>query len=176
MGASIGKGVIIEANAVVAAGSVVEDDTRIPSHQIWAGDKAKYLRDITNEERESLNEFMDEMKSLAEVHFDETNKTTREIINDLDKVEAEDYMKPTEFAIAKLREMGFPVDEEDQDLIEQRIIMREYEQTEEADMKNYDPYTQDLYHFPDHLKVYQENYSQYDELKQYFEENPSVVA
>ena len=70
MGASIGKGVIIEANAVVAAGSVVEDDTRIPSHQIWAGDKAKYLRDITNEERESLNEFMDEMKSLAEVHFD----------------------------------------------------------------------------------------------------------
>ena len=109
----------------------------------------------------------------------ETNKTTREIIDDLDKVEAEDYMKPTEFAIAKLREMGFPVDEEDQDLIEQRyeyyrivntlyfsdiayqndifptnlnffrIIMREYEQTEEADMKNYDPYTQDLYHFPD---------------------------
>ena len=37
------------------------------------------------------------------------------------------------------------------------------------------PLTHTLLKYID-LKVYQENYSQYDELKQYFEENPSVVA
>lgn len=42
--------------------------------------------------------------------------------------------------------------------------------------KNYDPYEQDLYNFPDSFKQYQQAYKRYDEAKEYFEKNPNVEA
>lgn len=42
--------------------------------------------------------------------------------------------------------------------------------------KNYDPYEQDLFHFPDSFKAYQQQYKRYDEAKKYFEENPNAEA
>jgi len=38
--------------------------------------------------------------------------------------------------------------------------------------KNYDPYEQDLYNFPDSFKIYGENYQKYEDAKKFFEENP----
>jgi len=53
--------------------------------------------------------------------------------------------------------------------------MREHEPSEEQHWKkNYDPYEQDLYHFPDSFKMYGENHQKYEDLKKYFDENPDA--
>lgn len=51
MGSTVSTGCNLASNAVVAAGSVVPENTQVPSNQIWAGSPAQYLRDITPEER-----------------------------------------------------------------------------------------------------------------------------
>ena len=47
MGSSVGHGAVVESFAVVAAGAVVPSGMKVPSGQIWAGNPAKYLRDLT---------------------------------------------------------------------------------------------------------------------------------
>jgi len=65
MGASVGRGAVIESFAVVAAGAVVEDGTVVPSGQVWAGSKARYLRDLTQEEKHLISEHLLEMQHLS---------------------------------------------------------------------------------------------------------------
>eukprot|EP00341_Mesodinium_pulex_P009756 CAMPEP_0116960928 /NCGR_PEP_ID=MMETSP0467-20121206/46252_1 /TAXON_ID=283647 /ORGANISM="Mesodinium pulex, Strain SPMC105" /LENGTH=190 /DNA_ID=CAMNT_0004648749 /DNA_START=64 /DNA_END=636 /DNA_ORIENTATION=+ len=50
MNAVIQEGTIIEEDSMVAAGAVVLPETHIPSGQLWAGNPAKYVRDVTAEE------------------------------------------------------------------------------------------------------------------------------
>lgn len=45
---------VIEAGAMVAAGALVTPRKRVPAGQLWAGSPAKYLRDLTPEEREMM--------------------------------------------------------------------------------------------------------------------------
>ena len=58
--AFIGMGAIIldyakvESGAMVAAGAVVPPKKVIPSGQIWAGNPAKYLRDMSQEEKDFI--------------------------------------------------------------------------------------------------------------------------
>ena len=47
MGASIGKGAIVESFGVLAAGADLPENTVVPSGQIFAGSPARYLRDLT---------------------------------------------------------------------------------------------------------------------------------
>ncbi len=80
MGASLRQGAKVESYGVVAAGAVIPENTTVPSYQvklkliclknvqIWAGNPARYLRDLTNEEKEALDEFQAEVRSLAKVH------------------------------------------------------------------------------------------------------------
>jgi hypothetical protein len=67
---------------------------------------------------------------------------------------------------------------DDEDYIEQRVLLREFKTIKKSELeeKDYDPYEQDLYHFPDSFKIYGDNYERYDELKRYFEENPHQEA
>lgn len=65
MGASVGKGVTIESFAVVASGAVIPDGATIPSGQVWAGTPAKYLRDLTQEEKHLISEHHLEMQQLS---------------------------------------------------------------------------------------------------------------
>jgi carbonic anhydrase/acetyltransferase-like protein (isoleucine patch superfamily) len=51
LGAIIGAGSVIESNVIVAAGSVVSPGTMIKSGQLWAGNPAVYVRDLTPEEK-----------------------------------------------------------------------------------------------------------------------------
>lgn len=82
--------------------------------------------------------------------FLETEKSARQVIDDLDNKETENYYNPEDWAVEKAKELGFPVEYEDEDFLEQRVFMREHEPSEEQYWKkNYDPYEQDLYHFPD---------------------------
>jgi gamma-carbonic anhydrase len=52
----IGQGAIVQAGSVVgshvmiAAGAVVLPNTIIPNNQLWAGNPAKFIRDVTDEE------------------------------------------------------------------------------------------------------------------------------
>ena len=67
---------------MVAAGSVVPPGTIIPSGQIFAGNPAKYLRDLKPDELEALKENSHELRELASVLVEETEKTHSEILND----------------------------------------------------------------------------------------------
>ena len=50
MAATIMDGVVVESNAMVAAGALVTPGKRVLSGQLWAGSPAKYRRDLTPEE------------------------------------------------------------------------------------------------------------------------------
>jgi len=173
MGASLREGVKVESYGVVAAGSVVPENTTIPSYQIWAGNPARYLRDLTNEEKEVLDEFQTEMQSLAKVHAEETEKPFRQVIDEIDNREEYEIMDAEEVALGRMRELGFPTEAQDEDYAEQRMFMKERDHPEEQYWKkHYDPYEQDVFNFPDSFKVYGENFQQYEDIKKYFEQNP----
>jgi gamma-carbonic anhydrase len=59
--ALIGQGAIVQAGAevgaqaMVAAGAVVLPNTVIPAKQLWAGNPAKYIRDLNDEEISHLD-------------------------------------------------------------------------------------------------------------------------
>lgn len=57
--------VVVEDEAMVAAGSMVTPRKRIPKHQLWGGRPAKYMRDMTPEEIEYLQISADRYAALA---------------------------------------------------------------------------------------------------------------
>lgn len=54
--ATVNEGCEIEDYGGLAAGSVLESNTKVPTRQFWAGSPAKYLRDITEEEVDYFKE------------------------------------------------------------------------------------------------------------------------
>jgi carbonic anhydrase/acetyltransferase-like protein (isoleucine patch superfamily) len=58
--------VIVEDEAMVAAGSMVTPRKRIPRHQLWGGRPARYMRDMTPEEIEYLQISADRYAALAQ--------------------------------------------------------------------------------------------------------------
>ncbi len=57
----IGQGAIIQEGAdigdevTIAAGAVVLPNVVVPSGQLWAGNPAKYIRDLSDEEKAAIN-------------------------------------------------------------------------------------------------------------------------
>jgi len=68
VGCYVGAGTTIAPGAFVAAGSIIPDGSNVPSGKVWAGNPAKFLRDLTAIERESLKEQHQEFIKLAEVY------------------------------------------------------------------------------------------------------------
>jgi|GEM_PF-27844 len=54
MRACVMDDVVIEKGAMVAAGSLVTKGKRVGAGQLWAGSPAKYVRDLTDEEKERM--------------------------------------------------------------------------------------------------------------------------
>ncbi|MFH1158726.1 MAG: gamma carbonic anhydrase family protein [Pseudomonadota bacterium] len=54
MQACVMDGVMVEAGAMVAAGALVTPGKRVPSGQLWAGSPAKFMRELTKEEKEYI--------------------------------------------------------------------------------------------------------------------------
>jgi carbonic anhydrase/acetyltransferase-like protein (isoleucine patch superfamily) len=52
LGAIVMDGCVLESDSMLAAGAMLTPGKRIPSGQIWAGRPARYLRDLSDEERE----------------------------------------------------------------------------------------------------------------------------
>lgn len=178
MGSTVRRGAKVESKAIVAAGAVVEENTVVPANQVWAGNPARYLRDLSAEEREVINEHHQELLQLARIHSEENGKSLREIVNDMDRVEDENYMDVEEMALKHMKDLGFPIDGEDDDYIEQRVFLKSNGEVSEDQLwrKNYDPFEQDLSNFPDSFKEYKENYERVDEVRKYFEQNPHAQA
>jgi len=56
MRAVVMDGAVVESGAMVAAGALVTPRKRVLAGQLWAGSPAKYLRDLTPEERQMMVE------------------------------------------------------------------------------------------------------------------------
>lgn len=79
MGATLLDGVHVEKNAMVAAGSLVRQNTRIPCGEVWGGNPAKFLRKLTEEEIAFIPESATNYANLAQVHASENAKSFDEI-------------------------------------------------------------------------------------------------
>ena len=66
MQSTIMDGAIVESGGMVAAGAIVTPGKRIPSGQIWAGNPAKYFRDLKPAEAEFIKTSENNYVMLAE--------------------------------------------------------------------------------------------------------------
>lgn len=71
MGSIVLDGALVESNAILAAGTVVPPGRRIPAGQMWAGNPAKYVRDVSDDERDELKLQAERYQELARTHSDE---------------------------------------------------------------------------------------------------------
>lgn len=105
IGATVLDGAVVEKGAMVAAGALVSQGTRVPSGQVWAGVPAKFLRNLTTEEKEFLPVSADNYAKLAAVHAVETTKTFEEIEEDKAQREAwAEYDEDQDSAMGIVRE------------------------------------------------------------------------
>lgn len=51
MGATLLDGSVVESNAYLAAGALLTPNKRVPAGQMWAGNPAKYFRDVNTQEQ-----------------------------------------------------------------------------------------------------------------------------
>ncbi|CAH2035846.1 unnamed protein product [Thlaspi arvense] len=79
MGATLLDGVVVEKHAMVAAGSLVKQNTRIPSGEVWGGNPAKFMRKLTEEEMAYISNSADNYINLAHIHAVENSKSFDEI-------------------------------------------------------------------------------------------------
>ncbi|XP_051140348.1 gamma carbonic anhydrase 1, mitochondrial [Andrographis paniculata] len=86
MGATLLDGVVVEKHAMVAAGALVRQETRIPSGEVWGGNPAKFLRKLTDEEIAFIPQSAINYANLARAHAAENAK-------DFDKVEFEKVLR-----------------------------------------------------------------------------------
>ena len=57
---------VVESGAMVAAGALVPPGKRVPTGQLWAGNPARYLRDVRDQERGYMSYIPDHYRELAE--------------------------------------------------------------------------------------------------------------
>jgi len=70
-GAVVDSGCVIERQSIVAPGSVVAAGTLIPSGQLWAGNPAKFVRNLTDAEKDSFKSAAESQAELASQHSQE---------------------------------------------------------------------------------------------------------
>lgn len=86
MGATLLDGVFVEKHAMVAAGSLVRQNTKIPCGEVWGGNPARFLRKLTEEEMTFISQSALNYSNLAQVHADENGKS-------FDKIEFEKLLR-----------------------------------------------------------------------------------
>lgn len=67
-GAIIEEGSVVEKFAIVAPGAVVVAGTLVPAKQLWAGNPAAYIRDVSEEEEEHAEKSAKAISLLASDH------------------------------------------------------------------------------------------------------------
>lgn len=61
---------------------------------------------------------------MARIHAEETEKSFRQIIDDLDEKENSQFEDSEAQALKKMKELGFPMEFDDEDYIEQRVFLK----------------------------------------------------
>lgn len=116
MGSVVRKGSVVK--GVVAAGSVVPEGATVGEGEIWAGNPAHYLRDITPSELQILREHKVELVQLAQIHAEENNKTSREVIDYKDSLYVKSGLTATDLAYQEIEKLNFPPELDDEEFIE----------------------------------------------------------
>ena len=75
-GSTIGKGSVLSAN------SNLEPGTKVPAGQLWSGNPAQYLRDVSPEEMNILTSNADDLSELASMHAEESSKSFSQIMEE----------------------------------------------------------------------------------------------
>lgn len=78
MGATLLDGVYVEKHAMVAAGALVRQNTRIPYGEVWGGNPARFLRKLTEDEMTFFSQSALNYSNLAQAHADENAKELEE--------------------------------------------------------------------------------------------------
>ncbi|KAL8144086.1 LOW QUALITY PROTEIN: hypothetical protein V2J09_017118 [Rumex salicifolius] len=94
MGAVLLDGVVVQKHAMVAAGALVRQNTKIPAGEIWGGNPAKFLRKVTEEEIAFIFESATNYSNLSNVHASENAKPFDEI--EFEKVLRKKFAKKDE--------------------------------------------------------------------------------
>eukprot|EP00195_Chlamydomonas_chlamydogama_P010266 CAMPEP_0202891236 /NCGR_PEP_ID=MMETSP1392-20130828/1347_1 /ASSEMBLY_ACC=CAM_ASM_000868 /TAXON_ID=225041 /ORGANISM="Chlamydomonas chlamydogama, Strain SAG 11-48b" /LENGTH=276 /DNA_ID=CAMNT_0049574929 /DNA_START=203 /DNA_END=1033 /DNA_ORIENTATION=+ len=79
MGSTVLDGAQVGSGSIVAAGAVVPPKTVIPSGQVWAGNPAKFLRNLSPEEQAFISKSASNYAELADQHRFENGKTFEEL-------------------------------------------------------------------------------------------------
>ncbi|OIV92706.1 hypothetical protein TanjilG_25138 [Lupinus angustifolius] len=74
MGATLLDGVYVEKHAMVAAGALVRQNTRIPYGEVWGGNPARFLRKLTENEMAFFSQSALNYSNLAQAHAAENAK------------------------------------------------------------------------------------------------------
>ena len=82
MGATVMDGATVESGAMVAAGALVTSGTVVPTGQLWAGAPAKFMRDMTAEEKAFTTTSAETYAEVGAVHAAEAGKSFEEIEHD----------------------------------------------------------------------------------------------
>ena len=61
-GSIISEGCVVNSGSIIAAGAVLPPNTSVPSRELWAGNPAKFVRKVSDEE------FANSMKSAKGYH------------------------------------------------------------------------------------------------------------
>lgn len=83
MGATVMDGAVVEKGAMVAAGALVTPGTVVPSGQLWAGAPARFMRDMTAEEKAFTVTSAETYAEVGAVHAAECGKSHEEIMHDV---------------------------------------------------------------------------------------------
>lgn len=67
-GSILGKNTTVHAKSIIAAGAVVLPNTTVPSGQMWAGNPAKFIRDVKATEAATMEPQATHYTALAEEH------------------------------------------------------------------------------------------------------------
>jgi carbonic anhydrase/acetyltransferase-like protein (isoleucine patch superfamily) len=70
MKACITDGAVVESGAMVAAGAVVTPGKRVPAGQLWGGNPARFMRELTERDRGYIAELPVRYVELAAQHKD----------------------------------------------------------------------------------------------------------
>ena len=91
IGAQINDGCYLEKNSFIAAGSIIEQGTRIKSGFVVAGSPARQLREVNKEEKEYLRDLKDQFNKLGKIIQEETEKDENDYKKELEFTSVDDF-------------------------------------------------------------------------------------
>eukprot|EP00904_Undaria_pinnatifida_P000658 jgi/Undpi1/10593/HiC_scaffold_29.g13043.m1 len=72
-GAVVAEGSVVDEGGQIAAGTVVPPGCLVPKNELWAGNPAKFVRELSEEEVMKVETEAETMSRLGELHADEFN-------------------------------------------------------------------------------------------------------